>query len=97
MDQHFEIAEADRFNALLLNRDQLSKPNSHYQAIHPTEAAEVDARLAADRKAAEEKAKAAAAKAAAAAAAKAANPAPPATPTPPASDAGEPPAGGAPA
>jgi NADH-quinone oxidoreductase subunit I len=79
MDQHFEIAEADRFIALLLDRDQLSKPNSYYQKIHPTEAAEVDARLEADRKAAEEKAKAAAAaaaaKAAAAAAAKAAKPA----------------------
>jgi NADH-quinone oxidoreductase subunit I len=79
MDQHFEIAEADRFNALLLDRDQLSKPNSYYQKIHPTEAAEVDARLEADRKAAEEKAKAAAAaaaaKAAAAAAAKATKPA----------------------
>jgi NADH-quinone oxidoreductase subunit I len=86
MDQHFEIAEADRFNALLLNRDRLAKPNSYYHKIHPTEAAEVDARLEADRKAAEEKAKAAAAaaaaKAAAAAAAKAAKPA--ADPSPPA-------------
>jgi NADH-quinone oxidoreductase subunit I len=79
MDQHFEIAESDRFNALLLNRERLAKPNSYYHKIHPTEAAEVDARLEADRKAAEEKAKAAAAaaaaKAAAAAAAKAAKPA----------------------
>jgi NADH-quinone oxidoreductase subunit I len=79
MDQHFEIAEADRFDALLLNRERLAKPNSYYHKIHPTEAAEVDARLEADRKAAEEKAKAAAAaaaaKAAAAAAAKAAKPA----------------------
>jgi NADH-quinone oxidoreductase subunit I len=79
MDQHFEIAEADRFDALLLNRERLAKPNSYYHKIPPTEAAEVDARLEADRKAAEEKAKAAAAaaaaKAAAAAAAKAAKPA----------------------
>jgi NADH-quinone oxidoreductase subunit I len=73
MDQVFEIATTDRFNALLLNREQLAKPNSYYHEIHPGEAAEVDARLAADRKAAEDKAKAAAA-------AKAAAPAKPAAP-----------------
>ena len=61
MDQVFEVATADRFAALLLNREQLAKPNSYYHSIHPTEAAEVDARLLAERKAAEEKAKAAAA------------------------------------
>jgi NADH-quinone oxidoreductase subunit I len=61
MDQVFEIATTDRFSALLLNREELAKPNSYYHQIHPTEAAEVDARLAADRKASEEKAKAAAA------------------------------------
>ena len=87
MDQHFEVAESDRFNPLLLNREKLARPNSYYHKIHPTEAAAVDARLEADRRAAEEKAKAAAAKAAAAAAAKAAKPAAP--------DAGKPPAGGA--
>ena len=69
MDQVFEIAATDRFDALLLKREQLAKPNSYYHQIHPTEAAEVDARLAAERKAAEEKAKAAAAAAAAKAAA----------------------------
>src|SRR4051812_30667485 len=66
MDQVFEIATTDRFNALLLDREQLAKPNSYYHTIHPTEAGEVDARLAAERKAAEEKAKAAAAAKAAA-------------------------------
>src|SRR3954464_4509890 len=67
MDQVFEIATTDRFTALLLDREQLAKPNSYYHKIPPTEAAEVDARLAAERQAAEEKAKvAAAAKAAAA-------------------------------
>jgi NADH-quinone oxidoreductase subunit I len=66
MDQVFEIATTDRFTALLLNREQLAKPNDYYHGIHPTEAAEVDARLAADRKAAEDKAKAAAAAKAAA-------------------------------
>jgi NADH-quinone oxidoreductase subunit I len=69
MDQVFEIATSDRFNELLLDREELAKPNSYFHTIHPTEAAEVDARLAADRKAAEEKAKAAAAAAAAKAAA----------------------------
>jgi NADH-quinone oxidoreductase subunit I len=61
MDQDYEIATTDRFGALLLNREQLAKPNSYYHQIHPTEAAEVDARLAEERRAAEEKAKAAAA------------------------------------
>jgi NADH-quinone oxidoreductase subunit I len=69
MDQVFEIATTDRFNTLLLDRDELAKPNSYYHTIHPAEAAEVDARLTAERKAAEEKAKAAAAAAAAKAAA----------------------------
>jgi NADH-quinone oxidoreductase subunit I len=62
MDQVFEIATAERFTALLLKREQLAKPNSYYHAIHPTEAADVDAVLAVQRKKAEEdKAKAAAA------------------------------------
>jgi NADH-quinone oxidoreductase subunit I len=74
MDQVFEIATTDRFNALLLNREQLAKPNSYFHAIHPTEAAEVDARLAAEEKARTE---AAAAKAAAAKA----PPKPPAAPS----------------
>ncbi len=71
MDQVFEIAATDRFTDLLLNREQLAKPNSYFHQIRPIEAAEVDGRLAVERKAAEEKAKAAAkAKAATAAAAK---------------------------
>jgi NADH-quinone oxidoreductase subunit I len=70
MDQVFAIATTERFEALLLNREQLAKPNDYYHAIHPTEAAEVDTRLAAERKAAAEKAAAAAAAKAAAAAAK---------------------------
>ena len=77
MDQVFEIATTDRFTALLFNRETLAKPNEYYHSIHPTEAAEVDARLAADRKAAEEKAKAAAAAAAAKAAAAKSAPATP--------------------
>jgi NADH-quinone oxidoreductase subunit I len=94
MDQEYEIATTDRFTGLLLNREQLAKSNQYFHSIRPTEANEVDTRLAAERKAAEEKAKAAAAaaaaKAAAAAAAKAApaaSPAPGPAPTPPTSPA----------
>jgi NADH-quinone oxidoreductase subunit I len=76
MDQVFEVAATDRFTGLLLNREQLAKPNSYFHEIHPTDADEVDTRLAAERKAAEEKAKAAAA-------AKPAAPAPGAAATPP--------------
>ena len=80
MDQVFEIATTDRFNELLLNREQLAKPNTYFQQIRPTEAAEVDARLAAELAAAEEKAKAAAA--VKAAATKAPPASPPAKPSP---------------
>jgi NADH-quinone oxidoreductase subunit I len=64
MDQVFEIATADRFNGLLLRREQLAKSNAYYHAIHPTEAAEVDTVLAMQRKKAEGDAKAKAAAAA---------------------------------
>lgn len=80
MDHVFEIATTDRFHALLLNREQLAKPNRYYHTIRPTEATAVDARLEADRKAAEAKAKAAAA---AKAVAPAATPTAPAAPPPP--------------
>lgn len=70
MDKTFEFAATDRFNELFLDREQLAKSNRYYHEIHPVEAAEVDARLAAERQAAEEKAQAAAAAKAAAAAAK---------------------------
>ena len=75
MDKVFEVAAADRFSGLLVTRDQLAKSNAYSNQIRPAEAAEVDTRLAAERKAAEEKAKAAAA-------AKAAKAAAPATPAP---------------
>jgi NADH-quinone oxidoreductase subunit I len=78
MDTQFELATDDRFGGLLLDRHELAKSNEYYHSIHPTEAAEVDARLAEEKKAAEAKAKAAAEaaaqKAAADAAAKAAAP-----------------------
>src|SRR3954447_10015972 len=46
MDKVFELSRRERFNALLLPKDDLAKPNGYYHEIHPTEAAEVDARLA---------------------------------------------------
>lgn len=61
MDVEFELSTADRFGKLLLNKRDLAKPNLYYQKIHPTESAEVDGRLAAEKAKAEAKAKAAAA------------------------------------
>jgi NADH-quinone oxidoreductase subunit I len=73
MDTQFELSTEDRFGGLLQDRQQLAKSNEYYHEIHPTEAAEVDARLAEEKAKAESKAKvaaeAAAAKAAAAASA----------------------------
>jgi NADH-quinone oxidoreductase subunit I len=46
MDTEFELSTDDRFGGLLLDRKQLAKSNEYYQRIHPTEAAQVDARLA---------------------------------------------------
>src|SRR4030095_1368776 len=76
MDQEFELSTADRFEGLLLRKQDLARPNEHYHKIHPTEAAEVDSRLAAEKVRAEAKANAdaeAKAKAAAEAKAKAAS------------------------
>jgi len=81
MDTEFELSTTDRFGGLLFDRDQLSKSNEHYHKIHPTEAAEVDARLAEEKAKAEAKAKTAAEAAAAKAAAAAA--VPPAQPVAP--------------
>jgi NADH-quinone oxidoreductase subunit I len=81
MDTEYELSTTDRFGGLLVDKHQLAKSNGHYRQIHPTEAAEVDARLAAEKAKVEAKAKAdaeAKAKAAAEAKAKAAQPAPPA-------------------
>jgi NADH-quinone oxidoreductase subunit I len=58
MDTEFELSNSDRFEALLLHKEQLSRSNEHYHKIHPTEATEVDARLAADKAKAEARAKA---------------------------------------
>jgi NADH-quinone oxidoreductase subunit I len=81
MDTQFELATDDRFGGLLLDREQLAKSNEYYHEIHPTEAAEVDARLAEEKAKVEAKAKAAEAAAAKTAADTAAKTAAPASPT----------------
>jgi NADH-quinone oxidoreductase subunit I len=58
MDQEFELSTTDRFEGLLLHKARLAKPNEYYHEIHPTEATEVDGRLAAEKVKAEAKAKA---------------------------------------
>src|SRR2546421_609194 len=63
MDTEYELSTSNRFGGLLMRKEQLSKSNEYYRQIHPTEAAEVDTRLAADKAKAEAKAKADEAKA----------------------------------
>ena len=76
MDKEFELSRRERFDALLLRTNDLAKSNDYYHKICPTEAVEVDAKLAAAAEAAAKK------KAAAAAATAQAAPSP-ATPTNP--------------
>ena len=76
MDVKYDYPTEDRFTALLFDKHELAKSNGYYHEIHPTEAAAVDAALAAEREAA-------AAKAAATAAAAAAKAATTAAPKPP--------------
>jgi NADH-quinone oxidoreductase subunit I len=49
MDTSFEESATGRFSDLLWNRERLAKSNEYYHEIHPTEAAAVDADLAAAR------------------------------------------------
>jgi NADH-quinone oxidoreductase subunit I len=93
MNTEFELATDDRFGGLLLDRHQLAESNEYYHKIHPTEAAEVDARLAEEKAKVEAKAKAAA-EAAAAKAAAAVKESPAAAPKDPAAAKPAPPAGG---
>ena len=58
MDNEYELSNTDRFGGLLLDKHQLAKSNEHYGRIHPKEAAESDAALAAELAKAEAKAKA---------------------------------------
>ena len=60
MNTEFELATDDRFGGLLLDREHLARSNAYYHAIHATEAARVDAHLAAEKAKADAKAKAAA-------------------------------------
>jgi NADH-quinone oxidoreductase subunit I len=92
MDTKFELSTDDRFGGLLLTKDKLAKSNGYYQKMHPQDAAESDAVIAAEKAKAEAKAKATAeakvkadaeAKAKAAAAAATAPIAAPAPMTPP--------------
>jgi NADH-quinone oxidoreductase subunit I len=76
MDTEFELSTTDRFGGLLFDRKHLAKSNEYYHEIHPTEATEVDARLAEEKAKAEAKAKAATQAAAAKAGAPASGPAP---------------------
>jgi NADH-quinone oxidoreductase subunit I len=78
MDVEFELSTSDRFEALLLHKQELAKPNSYYHKIHPAESAEVDVRLAEEKAKVEAKAKAEAQAKAARAAAPVAPSSPPA-------------------
>src|ERR1700685_362607 len=78
MDTQFELSTTDRFGGLLYDRKELSRSNEYYHEIHPTEATEVDARLAEEKAKVEAKAKAAAEVAAAKAASATTQPAAPA-------------------
>ncbi len=85
MDKDFELSKRERFDALLMRKEDLSKSNEYYRRIHPIEAAAVDKNLAEAVAAAEAKKKAAAEAAAKAATAKSAAPA--STASPPSADA----------
>ncbi len=60
MNNEFELSTDDRFKGLLLTKKELAKPNSYYQQIHPQDAKDSDAVIAAEIVKAEAKAKAAA-------------------------------------
>jgi NADH-quinone oxidoreductase subunit I len=49
MDVEYELSTDDRFGELLVHKQRLAKSNEYYRKIHPDEAAEVDARLSAEK------------------------------------------------
>src|SRR3974390_2856086 len=55
MDTEFELATGDRFGGLLLDRKELAKPNSYFHKLHPHDAKDSDAVLAAEKAKAEAK------------------------------------------
>ena len=56
MDKVFELSRRERFDALLMRKEELAKSNAYYHQIHPIEAAEVDANLSAAAEAKKKKA-----------------------------------------
>jgi NADH-quinone oxidoreductase subunit I len=46
MDKVFELSRRERFDALLLRKSDLAKSNEYYHSICPTDATEVDTKLA---------------------------------------------------
>lgn len=83
MDTNFEIASGDRFDGLLVHKEQLARSATHLRKIHPTMAGAIDERRSGALAKAEAKAKAdaeAKAKAAAEAEAKAKSEPPSTTP-----------------
>src|ERR1700719_138935 len=60
MDKEFELSTRERFGAVLLRKNDLAKSNTYYNRICPTDAAEVDAKLAEAASAAAKKKRAAA-------------------------------------
>ena len=46
MDKEFELSRRERFDALLMRKRELSKSNDYYHRICPTDAVEVDVKLA---------------------------------------------------
>jgi NADH-quinone oxidoreductase subunit I len=72
MDKVYELSSRERFDQLLLRKDDLAKSNEYFHEVRPSEAAVVDAALAEQAEAAaKKKAAAEARKAAMAAEAKA--------------------------
>jgi NADH-quinone oxidoreductase subunit I len=55
MDKDFELSTRERFDALLMRKDDLAKSNDYYRRISPTDATQVDAKLAAAAEAAAKK------------------------------------------
>jgi NADH-quinone oxidoreductase subunit I len=55
MDKEFELSRRERFDALLMRKDDLAKSNDYYRRISPTDAAQVDAKLATAAEAAAKK------------------------------------------
>jgi NADH-quinone oxidoreductase subunit I len=46
MDKVYELSRRNRFNELLMRKEDLARSNHYYHEIHPVEATEVDTRLA---------------------------------------------------